>query len=396
VSRRSISNIYRKTITGYSVYLTEYEWGKAERIDVDGFGVTSITESWFGQFQNGPIADSLPLTTIADGQEVVPTGILRSGSEPKANRPVVDYSNVDVGVIDTGVDRMHPDLNVVGGEDCVAATGDTPDYGMDGNGHGSHVAGTIAARANGIGVVGMAPSARIHSYKALNAEGSGSFASVLCAIEAAAEDADILEVVNMSLGGQGRDSACGGEDPMHNAICSATDLGIIFVVAAGNSSADASGHIPASYPEVVTVSAWADFNGQPGGGSPAPQSSCFASSRDDDLASYTNYGSDVDIAAPGTCILSTAPGTLVGVGGYDPNFSIISGTSMASPHVAGCFARFLALNPDQAEWARKQILAYSEAHEVVSNDPDGLYEPLLYCDQVPRYEGSEKTFPGGA
>ena len=116
------------------------------------------------------------------------------------------------------------------------------------------------------------------------------------------------------------------------------------MVAAGNDSADASGSAPAAYDEVITVSALADFNGQPGGGA---ASTCRADV-DDTFADFSNYGADVDIIAPGVCINSTVPG-----GGYDNTYS---GTSMASPHVAGGAALYMAANPSATP---AQVLAGS-------------------------------------
>ena len=179
--------------------------------------------------------------------------------------------DVDVAVIDTGVDLDHPDLNVnpAGAKNCtVFGLGSADDH----NGHGSHVAGTIGALDNTTGVVGVAPGARIWPVKVLNAAGSGLNSDVICGIDYVAAHADEIEVANMSLGGGGEDDGnCGAtnDDAMHAAICETVAHGVTFVVAAGNDSADASTSTPAAYDEVITVSALADFNGQPGGGAPS-------------------------------------------------------------------------------------------------------------------------------
>ena len=247
----------------------------------------------------------------------------------------------DVAIIDTGIDLDHPDLNVVGGKNCQSGTS----YD-DGNGHGTHVAGTVAAKDDGNGVVGMAPGARLYGVRVLNDSGSGSWSAVICGINwvtglnTDSDSNNNIEVANMSLGGSGSDDGnCGNSnnDALHKAICRSVASGVTYVVAAGNSNKNFSGFVPAAYNEVLTVTAMADFNGQPGGGAAA---TC-RSDVDETPADFSNFtkvgNSDVGhtIAAPGVCIRSTWKG-----GGY----KTISGTSMASPHVAGAAALCIATN----------------------------------------------------
>jgi len=243
--------------------------------------------------------------------------------------------NTTVAIIDTGIDVDHPDLNVAGGTNC--STGRTYD---DGNGHGTHVAGTVAAKDEANGVVGMAPGARLYAARVLNNNGSGSWSSVVCGIDWVTANAGSLgiKVANMSLGGSGSDDGnCGNSnnDALHKAICKSVAKGVTYVVAAGNSNTNFSGFVPAAYNEVVTVTAEADFNGQPGGGAAA---TCRADVDETpaDFSNFTTAGSTDEghtIAAPGVCILSTWKG-----GAYNT----ISGTSMASPHVAGTAALLLS------------------------------------------------------
>ena len=231
-----------------------------------------------------------------------------------ADRAAGSGSGVRVAVIDTGVDIKHRDLKgayATGyGKDCVRRKNKTL---MDLNGHGSHVAGIIAAQNNAVGTVGVAPGARIVPVRVLNAEGSGSFSAVLCGIDYVARRADRIQVANLSLGAN-----CGGRcefgAPHHKGLRKLWNRGVTVVVAAGNEGIDADESDPAFIDELITVSAYMDGNGQ-------------ISSRDR-YANFSNFGPGVDIGAPGVNILSTVPG------GYDR----FSGTSMAAPFVAGVAA----------------------------------------------------------
>jgi subtilisin family serine protease len=310
--------------------------------------------------------------------QVVPTGIDRIDAEPGAGGAVID---VDVAVIDTGIDLTHPDLNVVQGVDCrkLDRLGNCKVGGNDDNGHGSHVAGTIAARDNDLGVVGVAPGARLHAVKVLDSRGSGYTSWIIQGIDWVAAHADVIEVANMSLGGLGTDDTDGGDcnaskDAEHLAICRAVAAGVTFVVAAGNEMDDARFHRPAAFDEVITVSALADFDGAPGrlGSATYAFSSC-TESVDDSFACFSNYGPDVDIMAPGVGILSTYM-----TGGYATS----SGTSMASPHVAGAAALVLAAGPGLSPaQVKAALIAQGDpapcADGPCADDPDGVQEPLL-------------------
>ncbi|MGH2500413.1 MAG: S8 family serine peptidase [Candidatus Limnocylindria bacterium] len=276
-------------------------------------------------------------------EQTLPTGVDRIDadlSSTKAGDGTGSVSGPAVAIIDTGIDSSHPELNVKGGYNC---TNRNTSNWKDGNGHGTHVAGTVAAKDNTAGVVGVAPGAPLWAVKVLNNAGSGSWAGVICGIDWVTKNVSKgIKVANMSLGGSGSDdgqSCAATTDSMKKALCNSRDAGVTYAVAAGNSSADLKDFVPAAYretisgstvPIVLTVTAMADFNGQPGGGAAA---TC-RSDVDDTAADFSNFATlDADkahtIAAPGVCILSTWTSK-----GYNE----ISGTSMASPHVAGAAA----------------------------------------------------------
>ena len=264
--------------------------------------------------------------------------------------------DVDVAVLDTGI-ATHPDLppvfsgkhfyTVSGGKPSGRGSFEDGNYADD-NGHGTHVAGTIAALDNDFGVVGVAPGARLWAVKVLDADGSGSFSDVLAGIDYVTANAGQIDLVNMSLGGQGTMSS------LRTAIQTPVASGVVFVVAAGNESRDVYGpdgvfgtsddSIPASYPEVSAVSAMGDTDGVSGGFGPVTS----RVTADDTFADFTNFsrsvvpgnpvnspGAAIDVAGPGVDVLSTYLG-----GAY----ATASGTSMASPHVAGLAALEIAAN----------------------------------------------------
>jgi subtilisin family serine protease len=301
----------------------------------------------------------------APAAQTIPTGIRRiDGDLSSTNSGNGSGSvNVDIAILDTGIQTNHPDLTVVGGKNC--STGSS--Y-ADGHGHGTHVAGTAAAKDDSNGVVGVAPGARLWAVRVLNNQGSGTTSTIICGINWVTQNANTIEVANMSLGGSGSDSSCGGFDSYHNAICNSVNAGVTYVVAAGNSYANANNYRPATYAEVITVSALADFNGEPGGG--APQT-CRVDV-DDTFADFSNYGSDVDMIAPGVCIYSTY---------RNSSYATMSGTSMASPHVAGAAALYKANNPSATPAQVKSAIQNAgNLNWTQTGDPDGIKEKLLNVD----------------
>jgi prepilin-type N-terminal cleavage/methylation domain-containing protein len=225
-----------------------------------------------------------------------------------------------VAVIDTGIDSTHPDLNVV-----FSMGFGLPD-GEDQDGHGTHVSGTIGARGLGGMVVGVFPNVPLWSLRVLDANGSGTFAQLISALDYLHANASQVSVANMSLGG-------GFSQSVNDAVDNCVLAGVTCCVAAGNSSQPASQLSPASAPLAICVAALCDTDGRPGGRG-APGS---FGDPDDTFTSFSCFGSAVTVIAPGEDILST---WLVSGG----SFNTISGTSMATPHVSGLSALVLSAN----------------------------------------------------
>jgi subtilisin family serine protease len=285
--------------------------------------------------------------------QTLPTGIDRVNAENKTNKG----TNIEIAVIDTGIQGSHPDLAgaVLGGISCVK--GEKPND--DGNGHGTHVAGTIGARSNAIGAVGVAPEAKLWAVKVLNRQGAGSWSSVICGIDWVTSQASHIKVANMSLGGTGSAGADCNSSPLRKAICNSVNAGVTYVVAAGNEADDVKNHVPAAFPEVIAVSALADSNGRA-----CADGVATGYGTDDTFASFSNFatqGSDLSrlIGAPGVSIFSTWKGS---------SYNTISGTSMASPHVAGAAALYIKTHPGATPANVKAgLLALAEPGDVNFN-----------------------------
>jgi len=234
--------------------------------------------------------------------EQFPWGVDKIDAEVVWSSYLLKGAGVNVGIIDTGIDIDHPDLaaNVKGGVNCIDPT-KTFD---DDNGHGSHVAGTVAAIDNEIGVIGVAPSANLYGIKVLNRSGRGTTSDIIEGMQWAVSHG--MDVINMSLG---TTSYVAAYEDATNAVL---DAGVIMVCSAGNSGPgeDTVGY-PAAFEGVIAVA---------------------ATDSSDVVASFSSRGPEVDVAAPGVSIYSTSKS-----GGY----ATMSGTSMAAPHVTGTVALML-------------------------------------------------------
>ncbi|PYR03389.1 MAG: hypothetical protein DMG00_26465 [Acidobacteria bacterium] len=252
---------------------------------------------------------------------------------------------VTVAVIDTGIDYTHPDLaaNYAGGYDFVNLDSDP----MDDHGHGTHVSGTIAAAMNNPtgdpgadeGVVGVAPHARILAYKVCSADGTCSDFAIEQAIAQAI--ADGARVINMSLG------APDVSQSLNESVQAAWNAGLVIVSAAGNDGVENVPFYPAAFDNVISVAAFDE---------------------DDQRASFSNYGSWVDVSAPGNVILSTYPMSTCAASTEPGNtgcYTWLSGTSMASPHVAGAAALV---------WSRGDVTTNRQVVDLLlrSADPIGV------------------------
>ena len=334
------------------------------------------------------LADPSVLAVVPDEEihltaQTNPTGISRVGARSSSVARidnVDDRVDADIAIVDTGV-GPHPDLNIAGGHNCSSSD---PNAWQDQHGHGTHVAGTAAAIDNDSGVVGVAPGARIWAVRILNSSGAGLLSWYVCGLDWILSQRDpsdssrpLFEAVNMSVAKSGSDDVnCGisNHDVLHQAICRLYRAGITVVAAAANEHASAANYVPAAYNEVITVSALADTDGRPGGLGGDRCYSWGGYDVDDTFADFSNYGSDVDVIAPGKCIWSTELG---------PTYGYMSGTSMATPHVTGAVALYKASRPLATPAEVRESLRYlGNLNWRTSTDPDSTHEPMLDVSRI--------------
>jgi subtilisin family serine protease len=230
-----------------------------------------------------------------------------------------------VWVIDTGIDLDHPDLNVDATRSRSFVSGKAS--ADDENGHGTHVAGIIGAKNNTMGITGVASGATLVSLRVLDEEGEGRLSGIIQAINYVTQNGKAGDVINLSLGGESTSST------LDRAVLQAANAGILFAIAAGNDNKVADNYSPArvNHANVFTVSAMDSQNR---------------------FASFSDYGSSVDVCAYGVRIRSTYK---------NGSYATLSGTSMAAPHVAGLLL------------IRGRNLP---THGTVTGDPDNVPDPM--------------------
>jgi subtilisin family serine protease len=300
LTRGNVSRIYKSAIKGFAIQVPP---GVAKAQILSRAGVMKVE----------------PDLEIRLASQGIPTGIDRIDIDLNNTAKIdgIDERvDVDVAVIDTGIDASHPDLNVFMGRNFTNGPSSKWD---DDDGHGTHVSGTVAALDNNIGVVGIVPGARLWAVKVIQQNGPSFLSFALAAVDWVTENSDQIEVVNMSI------SATGVNSIFHTAIRNSVDAGVVYVVAAGNDSRDILGAdgvfgtsddtIPAAYSEVAAISALADADGRPGG-----LAGSTTSGPDDSFAGFSNFsgtelpdnpvdspGGGIDLIMPGADIRSTVP-----------------------------------------------------------------------------------------
>lgn len=251
-------------------------------------------------------------------------------------QPGATGSGVHAYVIDTGINRNHVQFSgrIGNGYDAVDNDNDPNDC----QGHGTHVAGTVGGSSYGV-----ASGVTVHAVRVLNCQGSGTNAGVIAGIDWVTSNHIKPAVANMSLGG-------GASSSTDQAVARSVASGVTYVVAAGNDSANACSYSPAREPSAITVG---------------------STTRSDSLSSFSNHGSCVDILAPGSSIVSASHTSNSGS-------TTLSGTSMASPHIAGLAALYLAENPGMSPAQVSAAMLADASSNKISGVPGGTPNKLGY------------------
>lgn len=313
-------------------------WLQSEEIAFNANPLPSVKKI-IGGINENPADFSLPLPETAEEKKgddaEIPWGIER------VNAPLAWAQNqgegIKVAVVDTGVDYTHPDLslNYKGGYNAI----DPEASPLDDNGHGTHVSGTIGAIRDGKGVAGVAPKASLYGVKVLSASGSGSYSDIIDGIQWCVKNE--IQVINMSLGGRYSIAS------FHEAIQKAKEAGITIVCAAGNDGGAVN--YPAKYEETIAVS---------------------ASNSSDNVAYFSSRGAEIDFIAPGVSVYSTYK---------DGKYATLSGTSMASPHVAGLAVLSAAIGNSSPDAVKASLTG---AATDIGLEPDIQGEGLIDADKI--------------
>ncbi|MCM1947544.1 MULTISPECIES: S8 family peptidase [Streptomyces] len=312
--------------------------------EVNGFSASGLSVDEAKRLAADPAVGTVVQNkrfTISETQEKPPSwGLDRidqaeTAADEKYTYPDAGGEGVTAYVIDTGVRISHQDFGgrASHGFDAV----DNDDTADDGNGHGTHVAGTVAGTAHGV-----AKKAKIVAVRVLDDNGSGTTEQVVAGIDWVTQHHSGPSVANMSLGG-------GADEALDAAVKRAVDAGVTFAVAAGNETSDAGQGSPSRVPEALTVA---------------------SSTKDDEQSEFSNFGSVIDLYAPGSEITSAWNDSDTGV-------KTISGTSMASPHVAGAAALYLAGHPSATPADVAAALTGGATEGAIKNPSSGTPNKLL-------------------
>ncbi|MEV4430667.1 S8 family serine peptidase [Streptomyces sp. R-07] len=311
---------------------------------VNGFSASGLTVEEAKRLAADPAVDTVVQNkrfSIKETQEKPPSwGLDRidqteTAGDDKYTYPDGGGEGVTAYVIDTGVRISHQDFGgrATHGFDAV----DNDDSADDGNGHGTHVAGTIAGTSHGV-----AKKAKIVAVRVLDDNGSGTTEQVVAGIDWVTKNHSGPSVANMSLGG-------GADEALDAAVQRAIASGVTFAVAAGNESSDAGQGSPARVPEALTVA---------------------SSTKDDEQSDFSNFGAVVDLYAPGSDITSDWNDS-------DTGTKTISGTSMATPHVTGAAALYLAAHPSATPADTAAALTGAATPDAIKNASSGTANKLL-------------------